>query len=331
MPLERRQFGRIYLFLIGKLLYSHRLYLVLKKGETVRLRQIEVFHAVYSSGTMTNAAAMLNVSQPSVSKVLAHAEQQLGYLLFERNKGKLIPTPEAHHLFKHVTDVYRDVDRLRHVASNLKAANSGRIRVASTPAFGIDLLPQAIASFRAEHSDTVFEIETLHLEEINNALLESRIDIGLAFDPISSPGVDEHKLATARFVVLAPLDSTFDDEQAVTIEDLNGRPFIGLNNRGPLGRLLSTHLATSDVVLDVVAWSETYHVAKALVACGVGITIADEITARSSAGGEVKVLPLSPSLEFEIKALHLASTPLSIVANQFITHLGDSMAVFLAE
>ena len=100
----------------------------------MRLRQIEVFHAVYSSGTMTNAAAKLNVSQPSVSKVLAHAEQQLGYRLFDRVKGKLIPTPEAHQLFKHVREVYEDVDRLRHVASNLKAASAGRIRVASTPA-----------------------------------------------------------------------------------------------------------------------------------------------------------------------------------------------------
>jgi DNA-binding transcriptional LysR family regulator len=56
----------------------------------MRLRQIEVFHAVYSTGSMTSAAAMLNVSQPSVSKVLAHAEQQLGYLLFERCRRSIV-------------------------------------------------------------------------------------------------------------------------------------------------------------------------------------------------------------------------------------------------
>ena len=78
---------------------------------------------------MTSAAAMLNVSQPSVSKVLAHAEQQLGYLLFERQKGKLIPTPEAHQLFAHVTDVYRHVDRLRRIAGNLGTGQAlGQIR-----------------------------------------------------------------------------------------------------------------------------------------------------------------------------------------------------------
>lgn len=107
---------------------------------------------MYSSGSMTNAAAVLNVSQPSVSKVLAHAEQQLGYLLFERSKGRLIPTPEAHRLFKHVAAVYEDVDRLRQVAGNLRASSSGRIRIAGTPAFGLELLPKAIASFHAANA-----------------------------------------------------------------------------------------------------------------------------------------------------------------------------------
>lgn len=295
----------------------------------MRLRQIEVFHAIYSSGSMTNAAVLLNVSQPSISKVLAHAEQQLGYLLFERNKGKLIPTPEAHQLFKHVADVYRDVDRLRHVASNLRVANSGRIRIASTPAFGIDLLPRSISSFSEKYPDAVFEIETLHLQEINNALLESRMDIGIAFDPVAGPGLQARTLARSRFVVLAPRDSAFDSDTPLTIEELADHRFIGLNSRGPLGQLLSTKLTTSNVELNIVARTETYHVAKALVAFGSGISIADEITARSSTGGEVRVLPLEPALEFDIRALHLSSTPLSLLANHFVDHLQETIVEFL--
>ena len=296
----------------------------------MRLRQIEVFHAVYSSGSMTNAAAMLNVSQPSVSKVLAHAEQQLGFQLFERNKGKLIPTPEADLLFKHVSDVYQNIGRLKHVARNLRVAEEGRIRVASTPAFGVELLPAAIASFREKHPNIVFEIETLHLDEMNNALIESRIDIGLAFDPIAHPGIDQQRLATGRFVVIAPPDVDFGAADYLTIKDLQPHPFIALNNRGPLGRLLSTYLATSEVELNVIAWSETYHIAKAMVACGAGIAITDEITARSASGGNVQTLRLKPSLKFDIKALHLSSSPLSIAANNFIDELRHRMARFIA-
>lgn len=295
----------------------------------MRLRQIEVFHAIYSSGSMTNAALLLNVSQPSISKVLAHAEQQLGYLLFERNKGKLIPTPEAHQLFKHVADVYQNVDRLRHVASNLRVANSGRIRVASTPALGLDLLPRAISTFSKQHPDVVFEIETLHLSEITSALLETRVDVGIAFDPLASPGLQMQVLARSKFVVLAPPDSAFDPEKPMTIDRLAGHRFIGLNSRSPLGQLLSTKLSASNVELNVVAWTETYHVAKALVASDAGISIADEITALSAVGGDVKVLQLEPRMEFDICALHLSSTPLSLLANQFVDHLKTTITTFL--
>ena len=54
----------------------------------MRLRQIEVFHAVYTSGSISAAARALNVSQPSVSKVLRHTEVQLGLPLFRLSRGR---------------------------------------------------------------------------------------------------------------------------------------------------------------------------------------------------------------------------------------------------
>ena len=297
----------------------------------MRLRQIEVFHAVYTSGSMTNAAALLNVSQPSVSKVLAHAEQQLGYLLFDRVKGKLVPTPEAHRLFTHVATVYDDVDRLKHVAANLRSGGYGHIRIASTPAFGLDLLPRAVASFREKHPDTVFEVETLHLDEMTEALLESRIDIGLAFEPTITPGIDAQTIASSRFVALAPLTTDFGDKAEICAADLRGHPFIGMNSRGPLGQSLSNYLGAVEAELDIVTWSETYHVAKALVSCGAGLTITDEVTARSAGNNNIQILPLAPELRFDIRALQLAAVPLSIAAQNFVQHLSEAIQAFLAD
>lgn len=299
------------------------------RRKTIRLRHIEVFYAVYTSGSVTSAARMLNVSQPSVSKVLAHAEQQLDFPLFERARGKLTPTPEAHRLFKHVSDVYQHVDRLRHLAKNLRTADTGRVRIACTPAFGLEIVPQAVARFRESHPGVVFDIATLHLDEINSALLDSRIDLGLAFDPISHPGIEQEPIGNGRFVVIAPADSYFPGATEVSLDDLAGKPFIGLNRRGPLGRLLSSHLESSNVGPDVVGWTETYHVAKSLVAFGAGITITDEITARASVGRTVRILPLKPSLEFEVRALRLGSAPLSLTAANFLEELRHSVAAVL--
>ena len=58
----------------------------------MRLRHIEVFNAIYLSGSISAAAQLLNVSQPSLSKTLQHAEDQLGFKLFRRVRGRLLPT-----------------------------------------------------------------------------------------------------------------------------------------------------------------------------------------------------------------------------------------------
>jgi DNA-binding transcriptional LysR family regulator len=295
----------------------------------MRLRHIEVFHAVYSTGSVTSAAAVLNVSQPSVSKVLAHAEQQLGFPLFDRVKGKLVPTQEADRLFAHIAPVHDSLDRLQHVAANLRVAKTGRIRIAATPAFGTDLLPSAVAAYLKNHGGTVFEIETLHHDEICSALLESRLDIGLAFSPDIVPGIATETLAESRFVVLTPSDIDFGDKTSVRLDDLAGLPFIRLDNRGPLGRLLSTHIESSGDSLNTIAYAETYHVAKALVSYGAGSTITDEITARSKGLGNVRVWFLEPALRFKIAALHFDKVPLSVASRKFVDHLNESIRDFL--
>ena len=61
----------------------------------MRARQLEVFCTLMRCGTVTGAAAMLNISQPALSQILLHAEDQLGFKLFNRVRGRLVPTQEA--------------------------------------------------------------------------------------------------------------------------------------------------------------------------------------------------------------------------------------------
>jgi DNA-binding transcriptional LysR family regulator len=297
----------------------------------VRLRHIEVFQAVYSSGSVTRAARILNVSQPSVSKVLAHAEQQLGYRLFDRVRGKLLPTPEADRLYAHVASVNDSVERLRRVAENLRAAEVGRIRIAATPAFGIDLLPMAISSYLAQHPETLFRVETLHLDQMDEALLESRLDVGLAFDPSSVPGIAMETIGHGKFVALLPKTDALAAKTELEMKDLAEHPFIRLDSRGPLGQLLSSQIESSGVGMKTVAHAETYQVARALVSHGAGVTVTDEITARSSGHENVCARPLSPELRFRIAILHLEKAPMSIVCRQFIDHLQACLKRFLAD
>jgi len=263
--------------------------------------------------------------------VLARAEEELGFNLFDRVKGKLVPTPEANGLFSHALAVYDSVDRLRHVAENLRTAEQGGIRIAATPAFGIDLLPRAIASYRQEHDRIVFRVETLHHDEICRALLESRIDFGLAFEPILPAGVVGEFIARGNFVALTPSGMDFGSKRALGIEDLAVHPFIKLDGRGPLGRLLSNYMESGTVEIKPVAYAETYHVAKSLVSHGMGVTIIDNITALSGNDDRVRVWPLDPPLNFRVSILRVDKTRLSIVCRNFVSHLQTQIVKFLGQ
>ena len=61
----------------------------------MRLRHIEVLYAIRRTGSISAAATLLSITQPAVSKILKHAEQQLGFPLFQRVRGRLLATDEA--------------------------------------------------------------------------------------------------------------------------------------------------------------------------------------------------------------------------------------------
>jgi len=295
----------------------------------MRLRHIEVFHAVYISGSITGAAKLLNVSQPSVSKVLSHAEQQLGFLLFDRQKGKIVPTREADRLIVHVNDAYKNITELRRVSKNLGDAEAGVIRIAMAPAFGIDLVPAAIASYLEKYPHTVFEMESLHQHQIVRALNEMRVDFGLVFDPPASQGIITDHLATAEFVAVTRDTLDFAGKSKLSLQDLARKPFIKLSSRCPLGQLLDDQIENHGISPRTVANVETYQMAKSLVAHGAGVALVDEITARSSGHDNVIARRLDPPMHFDIAMMHAESDPISVVTQQFIDHFKIEIQKFL--
>lgn len=295
----------------------------------MRLRHIEVFHAVYTTGSITAAAKLLSVSQPAVSKVLAHAEQQLGFSLFHRHGGRLVATHEAEQLIHHVSGAYQNISELRRVSENLRTADAGWVRIATIPAFEPDLLPRAIASYLAQHPSTLFEIDTLHVRQIIGELREHRASIGLAFDPPVTPGIRADVLACGELVVLAHASMDLGARGWLSLEDLHGLPLVSLSTRNPLGSLLANHFDASDAVFQPIATVETYQLASALVAKGVGVAIVDEITARSLSHPEVAVHRLRPSLQFNMSLLHLESESMSLITQRFVGHLQSEIARFM--
>ena len=75
----------------------------------LNLRQVEAFKAVIEYGTVSRAAEMMNVSQPATSKLIAHLEEDTGLRLFDRVKGRLVPTRHGMRLFEEIDRIFAGV------------------------------------------------------------------------------------------------------------------------------------------------------------------------------------------------------------------------------
>ena len=288
----------------------------------MRFRQIEVFHAVYTTGSISAAARALHVSQPSVSKVLQHTQQQLGMELFRLVRGRLVATDEAHALFGEVSAVFRQLTSLQKTVGNLKNLSGGHIRLAVVPSLGLHLAPLAIARFRKEHPDITFDVQTVHHNELFAALYERSCDIAIAYDPPPHPRMQQRELGTGELMLLFQKASQPDVGDSIAMQTLDGQDMVGLTTGGPVGALFNAELQRLGVGVREVVSNQTFYIAAALTRYGAGMSVVDEFTARASVDAATAFRPFSPALRFKVACVHLDDRPPSKAADEFLALFG---------
>jgi len=292
----------------------------------MRLRHIEIFHAIYTTGSITNAAKILHVSQPSVSKVLSHSEMQLGFNLFERVKGRLIPTDEAEMLFDEVDKIYQQMRSIKNTAENIKKSEYGHINLALTPALGFNVIPNAIAKYHKIHNKVNFNVQTVHNDEVMQALLEHKCDLAILFSPNVMSGLTSIEFSRSELVIVYPKSSFPDCPNKLTLSQLQDHEYIDISESGPLGDLLWTRMMKEQITLESLIKVQTYFVAARLVAQGAGICIIDKFTAQGNLSDNIAMASFDPPLTFSVNALHLENRNLSKVTEEFIPFLDHEIS-----
>src|SRR3954469_4187254 len=97
----------------------------------MNFRQLEIFRAVMISGSASRAAELLGITQPAVSRAVSDLEESLGFGLYDRVRGRLVPTPEGQLFFRDVSNSFVGLDRLRASAAQIRDFGSGSLRIAS--------------------------------------------------------------------------------------------------------------------------------------------------------------------------------------------------------
>jgi DNA-binding transcriptional LysR family regulator len=194
----------------------------------MNFRQLEIFRAVMISGTASRAAELLQITQPAVSRGLGELEKALDFALFDRVKGRLVPTPEGQLFFRDVNASFMGLDRLRSAAAKIRDFGSGTIRIASLAALGSTLVPRAIRTFRKRHPQTAITLQILSSSLVRELVANQQFDIGLAADEVDLSGVDHRVFSSFRAVCAVPEKHPLAAKKVIRPEDLHEQAFIAL-------------------------------------------------------------------------------------------------------
>ncbi|AWG85800.1 LysR family transcriptional regulator [Vibrio parahaemolyticus] len=292
----------------------------------MNLRQLEVFYAIMQAGTVSGAARLLHVSQPNVTRVLAHTEQQLGFALFERVKGRLVPTQEAKALLPEAEKVYQQLGQFRSLTNKVKQGTQ-HLRVGAPPVLAAHLLAPTVALLSKQHGIS-FELLTANRDELCSGLLKHELDVAIAFGEETPPAIMGHVLLKENLALIAPKSAAIPAEKTVILEELisDDLSIIGLDSRDPLGLLLHQTLSARNKHYQHAITVRSYSAAAELVKHQAGFAIVDPWTAKQYRQDDaVSVHALAPNMSFSVSILFAEHTPQSIATKQFITALKQQM------
>jgi DNA-binding transcriptional LysR family regulator len=270
----------------------------------MRLKHLEVFNAIMLTGSVSAAARLLHVTQPAITQTLQHAQTQLGFPLFTRQRNRLVPTRQAQALYPEVQRLMSQLESVRRLAGALRDTEEAEFRVLVVPSLAVRALPDALKRFRRQHPDVAVSIRTLHSNEIAQAIALREADVGIVYGNTRHPAVQQMDIATGQLVCVSALKVRGSDKRStVELAEVLRDQFIRIDERDPLGAMLAEQCARQQLPMQGGITVQTHHIAMVLAEQGFGPAIIDSFTAHASTLPTLHVRTLLPEVPVVVQAL----------------------------
>lgn len=290
----------------------------------MRLRQLEAFRAVMLCQTVTRAADMLCISQPAVTRLLVDLEASVGFPLFDRVRGRLHPTAEAHLLYEEVNRSLIGVERIARSAHAIKTQQRGTLHVAAPPSIALSFMPRAIAEFVKSYKEIKITLGVYDSRTIVDMVLGERCDIGIVNLSINNTGTRGDTLLSISHMCAVHVDHRLATRDVIVPGDLEGELFIA--HPSLLGtRLLIDAMFAAHGVRYKPAQVESQVSATqvSLVSAGLGLSLVDAITAMEYKGSDVRFIPFDPAVPLDFTVLTPLQRPTPRLAETFVSHVRE--------
>ena len=294
---------------------------------SLRFRQLQAFHAVIETGTVTGAAEHLGISQPGVSNLLSQLERQTRVPLFQRDKGRLVPTPEADLLFREVDTVVRGLDHVAQAVNDLQNKQAGMLQVASQHSMSFGFMPPVIARFARSRPDMTISFQSQYSSKIQEWVLAGLFEIGICEAPLFHEGLLARRFQV-RCRIALPAGHRLARHQVLTPELLRGEPFV------VMGPEHMSHRRTRDAFQAAgVPWRPRVHThlfrnVLSFVTEGLGVAMLDPFAVEFDRSGPFEVRDFAPQINMDMAIVTSRGRPISAVGHEFLDLLMAEITPF---
>ena len=279
----------------------------------IKQRHLEVFDAIIAAGSISRAAAHLNLSQPAVSIALANFEESIGFKLFQRDRGFFAPTREALLLQDDMAQGRLALSRVSQRISEIRSGSTGSIRIATNGAMAIHFLPPLIAAYQRDHSDVKIEILVRSSRQIADWVSSRQIDIGLIDTPVPVAGLNA-KLFSLECVCVMHQDDPLSKRDVIHPNDLANRSIISITGQHTVDRQLDAYLTTAGVAVERHISSYFFAIARNIIAVGNEIAIIDPTNGKANLNDGVTWRSFAPRINHEMAIITPSDQPLGQAA-----------------
>lgn len=289
---------------------------------TLSYRHLRAFAAVARDGSVTRAAAELNVSQPALTQTINALERIAGTRLLDRGPRGITLTAAGQEFLTVAEQLIEITDRALADLRNLSEVRRGLVSVAGLPSVASGFLPKIVARFRTRHPNVRVIIHDGLADDIGEAVRRGHCEMGLTCLLAPDPDFDTQTVTDDDMMLLCPRDHPLASAPRVGLAAIARHPFIGLSRQSSTRAVVDRAFASAGLYMSPDYEVQHSSTAGGMVAEGLGVTMLPRLChSLVSAGNVVWRTIAEPPVRRNLTLVRLAGRSLSPAADAFWRHI----------
>lgn len=271
----------------------------------MNIQQIRYFLALADELHFWNTAAKMNITQSALTRQIQSLENELGLILFERNKRNVKLTPAGKFLKDKWEVQLSEIDYIHQFAKQIHLGESGTIKIAHPDSISASIIPDILANISGEYPKLQIELVQILYENQQEFLRNFKIDLAITRDINTIPDIKSKKIYTDHLALVIPENHLYQTFEDLTKETLEQQKFIlpTIDEGSSYGSIIQKLFSTFDFVPEVYLYSEFGSTIIALVRKGLGIAVLpDSYSYHESPGLRFIKLPYQTDLYINWRA-----------------------------